>query len=175
MGISQLSEQVILMSATVPDSPTALELVSQDETQITLQWEAGQDNGGTPLTGFKVFWSLDDFAAPVKTLESLSVGTNLLDGLVTGDFYSYRVVASNAIGDSLPSLTLLDVVAAQLPTEPTNFIRSTSVTPLCTQISVQWDAPVSDGGSQIIGYTLKWNGGAIGGETPEDELVTSVL
>jgi len=154
------------MSATVPDAPTLPELVSQDETQITIQWQAGQDNGGTPLTGFKVYWSLDDFASPVKTLESLTVGTNTLDGLVTGDFYSYRVVATNAIGDSIASLTLEDVVAGQLPTEPTNFIRSTTVTPICTEISVQWDVPASNGGSEIIGYTLKWNGGEIGGDEP---------
>jgi titin len=137
-----------------------------------VEWVAPADNGGTPLTEFKLYWSLDDFTDPIKTVNSdtLSVGTNQLDGLVTGDLYTYKVVATNLIGDSEPSVALEDVVAAQTPSEPINFIRSQIITPIEDEISIQWEHPVSNGGSPVIGYILYWNKGAIGGNEPKDEL-----
>lgn len=66
------------------------------------------------MTGFKLYWSLDDYDDPIKVVNSdtLIVGTNQLDGLVTGDLYSFKAVATNYIGDSVPSIVLADIVAA---------------------------------------------------------------
>jgi hypothetical protein len=127
------------------------------------------------LIGFKLYWSLDDYAAPIKIVNSdtLIVGTNQLDGLVTGDLYSYKVVASNLIGDSEPSIVLEDVVAAQTPSEPTNFMRSLIITPIEDEISIQWEHPASNGGSDVTGYILYWNKGPIGGDEPKDELAVT--
>lgn len=54
------------------------------------------------MTGFYVYWSLDDYSNPIKTLnsETLTVGTNSFDGIITGDLYTYRLVATNLVGDS---------------------------------------------------------------------------
>jgi len=114
ISMSDLSNQETLMAAMVPEQPVSLQVTSQDETQITLNWEEAANNGGSPVTGFKLYWSLDNYTVPIKTLnsETLTVGTNTMDGIVTGDLYSFKIIATNAIGDSLGDLTLENVVAA---------------------------------------------------------------
>jgi len=62
---------------------------------------------------------------------------------------------------------------ATLPSQPLNLRRSSTVTPVATQISIQWDVPTSNGGSQIVAYTIYWNGGSIGGSQPRDLLATT--
>jgi hypothetical protein len=73
-------------------------------------------------------------------------------GIVTGEIYSFYVVSRNFIGDSVQSGLLENVVAGSLPTAPINFKRAVTVTPVDTRISLQWQAPMDDGGSAIMGY-----------------------
>jgi hypothetical protein len=94
-------------------------------------------------------------------------------GIVTGEIYSFYVVAQNYIGDSVQSGLLENVVAGSLPTAPINFKRALTVTPVDNRISLQWDAPVDDGGTAIMGYTVMWNGGLIGGAIPMDALIST--
>lgn len=72
----------------------------------------------------------------IVSSETYTASITSLDGIVTGDLYSFEVVASNAIGDSVASERLVDVVAGSLPSQPFNFKRATSVTPVDTKISV---------------------------------------
>lgn len=90
------------------------------------------------MTAYKLYWSLNDFAEPVKVLnaQSLQTSTNQLDGVVTGDWYSYFVVATNLIGDSEPSPTLVNAVAGTTPDAPLNFGRSTTITAVDDEISL---------------------------------------
>jgi hypothetical protein len=83
------------------------------------------------------------------------------------------VISVNYIGDSQPSETLVDVVAGSLPSAPINFKRATSVTPVDSKISIQWEAPSSNGGSAILEYKIFWNRGVIGGDTPQDYLAST--
>jgi len=62
---------------------------------------------------------------------------------------------------------------ATLPSQPLNLRRSSTVTPVATQISIQWDVPTSNGGSTLVAYTVYWNGGTIGGSQPQDVLATT--
>jgi len=67
-------------------------------------------------------------------------------GVVSGSYYSFYVVAINYIGSSNSSIILQNVIAASLPSAPINFKRATTITPDATKISLQWDAPISNGG-----------------------------
>ena len=51
---SEVSDYMI--AATVPDMPTNLIRVSADREQITIGWQAPAYNGGTPISGYKVYW-----------------------------------------------------------------------------------------------------------------------
>lgn len=140
-----------------------------------LEWEQNISNGGSPLTQFKLFWDYNGYATAIKTIASdtNSATVTTLDGLVTGESYSFKVVSSNFIGDSVASGILESVVAGSLPSQPLQFKRAVSVTPVDSKISIQWEAPSSNGGSPLTGYEIKWNGGSIGGTTPLDYLTTT--
>jgi hypothetical protein len=45
------------------------------------------NNGGTPLTKYKVYWSQNDYSSPVHEIgsEMAAVSITALDGIVTGD------------------------------------------------------------------------------------------
>ena len=90
---------------------------------------------------------------------------------MTGDAYSFKVVSVNFIGDSVASDILENIVAGSLPSQPNNFKRAVSVTPVDNRISLQWEAPSSNGGSVLLNYRVMWNGGATGGDTAQDLLV----
>ena len=83
------------------------------------------------------------------------------DGLVSGTAYAFRVISTNVVGDSPPSVALENVIAATPPSAPQNLKRATAVTPEDTKITLDWDAPSNDGGSPIVGYTIYWNQGVL--------------
>jgi len=163
------------MVATVPSPPTTPVVVSQNQTQITVSWSANTNNGGSAITSYQLYWSGNSFASPIATLTSTTTVFTVTSamGVVSGNFYSFYVVSINLIGSSNSSVILQNVIAGSLPTAPINFKRATTITPVATRISLQWDAPVSNGGLAIQGYTIFWNGGVIGGATPRDFLITT--
>jgi len=128
-----------------------------------ISWAAPANTGGTPLTGFKVKWDgsgsmlvLDSSISPNTFQFSATAGSH---GVVTGNSYSFIVVASNVVGDSVDSTTLANIIAATPPSVPLNFVRNGLVTPVATSITVSWDAPSSDGGSALTAYKLYWDQG----------------
>lgn len=138
VGVSDLSQLTVIMAATVPDAPSTPLMVSQSETQITVSWSPSSNYGGSPLTEFKLYWSYNDYATPVDTVnaETTSVSVTTAQGIVTGELYSFYVISTNYIGDSIQSGLLEDVVAGSLPTAPINFKRALTVTPVDTRISI---------------------------------------
>src|SRR5581483_3982422 len=77
--------------------------------------------------------------------------TCLVSGLTNGTPYTFTVVATNAVGDSLPSLPSAPVIpSASLPGSPTNVTAVAGD----AQATVSWHAPASDGGSPILSYTV---------------------
>jgi hypothetical protein len=83
------------------------------------------------------------------------------------------VISVNAIGNSAASGTLSGVISANVPTVPLNLIRATTVTPVDTKITLDWDPSQSSGGSDILTYEIWWNGGTTAGTTPQDILTTT--
>lgn len=77
-------------------------------------------------------------------------------GLVTGSIYAFEVIATNAVGDSLASGRLLDIMAAKLPTPPQD---PTLVSSTSTTINFDWFDPDNDGGSPITDFEVYWNNG----------------
>ena len=79
--------------------------------------------------------------------------------LVEGDIYTFRVIAVNVVGDSPPSGTF-SVMAAVKPDAPGTPTRKTATT---DSITIQWTAPVDDGGDQVDDYFVYWDQGLGGG------------
>jgi hypothetical protein len=89
----------------VPTVPLGLVAVTNSTTQINLFWTEPLDNGGTPITGFKIERAVGTGAYSILVSNTGNNSTRYLNsGLSSGTTYTYRVSAINAIGTSTPSL-----------------------------------------------------------------------
>ena len=69
--------------------------------------EAPASDGGSDITGYKVQWkeSADSWDTPADVSEAPASGTiRTITGLTDGVEYSVRVLATNGVGDSPPSV-----------------------------------------------------------------------
>ena len=81
---------------TVPGSPTAV-TASPGIEQATLTWSPPTDDGGSPITGYRV--TTVPASAGCQTLAT----TCTITSLTAGQEYAVTVVAVNAAGESAPS------------------------------------------------------------------------
>ena len=97
-----------------PGKPTDLTATPSGNTQINLSWTAPADNGGSPITGYKIEVSTDggtnwdDLVGDTGNDDSAYSHT----GLSPGDTRHYRVSAINSAGTSDPS----DIASATIET-----------------------------------------------------------
>ena len=77
-GTGPLSpESLSIVAATPPDHPTDILRVYADDEVITIGWKAPAYNGGSPVTGYKVYW---DYASNGLGWEMIE--DDVLDSLV---------------------------------------------------------------------------------------------
>jgi fibronectin type 3 domain-containing protein len=112
--------------------------------EITLTWAAPDEDGGTEITGYRVFRGLTtDSLEPVADVEE----PGFLDtGLANGTTYIYRVAALNAVGEG-PVSGLAAATTLGLPGAPVNL----SALPGVGEIGLSWEAGSGDG---ITGYRI---------------------
>src|SRR2546427_6971683 len=84
---------------TSPNAPTGLNATAVSSSQINLAWNAPQNNGGSPVTGYKIERSTD-FGSTWSTLvtNTGSIATTYSDTGLQSKYYTYRVSAIDAIG-----------------------------------------------------------------------------
>jgi hypothetical protein len=81
---------------TVPGAPTSLAATPGNE-RATVSWSASIDDGGSPITGYRVT------TAPGSRGCTVTVTACILTGLINDRSYAVTVVATNAAGASLAS------------------------------------------------------------------------
>jgi ABC-type transport system substrate-binding protein/fibronectin type 3 domain-containing protein len=140
-------EWMVRTEDVAPNAPIIGSAIA-GHNEVTVFWTAPADNGGSPLTGFRVFYGMANhptttfvFAGPGN--DSLTVG-----GLQTGTPYFFNVVAVNAAGNSTASS---DVWAATQPSEPP---RGLTVAEGDGEILVNWTAPADASDHPVLGYQL---------------------
>src|SRR3989454_1161311 len=141
--------------ATVSDPPTGLATPYVSSSQISISWAGPLNDGGSPITGYKIESSTDggttwNIIAP----NTASTGTWYSNyNLLASTAYSYRVSAINSVGTSCHPRTL-----PSFPTPPSSQHPPTGLaTPYVSssQISISWFAPLNNGGSPITGYKVE--------------------
>ena len=95
------------VAATKPGVPWHLNVFPHDAEALDVYWEAPASDGGSDITGYKVQWkeSADSWDTPADVSEETASGTiHTITGVTDGVEYSVRVLATNGVGDSPPSV-----------------------------------------------------------------------
>ena len=101
------SDATDTVAATKPGVPGHLNVFPHDAEALDVYWEAPASDGGSDITGYKVQWkeSADSWDTPADVSEETASGTiHTITGLTDGVEYSVRVLATNGVGDSPPSV-----------------------------------------------------------------------
>lgn len=149
--------------ATVPSAPT-IHSVSPLFGSAIVNFYPATSNGGSVITGYKVKVyeaGVEKPALETPTTETIPNIVNLLTvvvpNLTIGQSYTFKVVATNDVGDSEesaesnpPIIPTAPIIIPTIPSAPTN------ITALAGngQASVSFVAPISIG-SPILGYKVK--------------------
>ena len=104
---TRTSEATDTVAATKPGVPGHMNVFPHDTRALDVYWEAPASDGGSDITGYKVQWkeSTDSWETPADVSEATPSGTiHTITGLTDGVEYSVRVLATNGVGDSPPSV-----------------------------------------------------------------------
>lgn len=127
-------------TTTAPSAPRNAASVA-GVNEYTISWDAPLSSGGSAITGYNVY-----IAGVLFGSAGLSLSTVLSHGDCPPGSQVY-ITAVNSAGESVNS----NVVNTQnVPSAPTNL----SLTIDGTDVIVDWDAPVSDGGATITNYKI---------------------
>jgi len=154
-GTSVASSTQTVTPATIPGSPAAAAGVGGNG-QVTVSWTAPTTNGGSAITGYSI--TAKAGATVVKTVSAGAADvTAVVSGLVNGTTYTFSVVATNVVGNSVAKVSK----AATPSTIPGTPIIGVTAQTSATSLTVKWTAPTSTGGSAITGYVVSVYSGGV--------------
>ena len=144
-------------NVTIPGAPTGLTARPSGvggSTQLFLTWTRPATDGGSAITGYLIQMSPNGVSGWTQVVaDTRSAGTSYLHtGLVPGTTRYYRVAAINRVDRSVWSNVAPGSTNAGRPGPPLN-LRAHAGGP--TSITLSWDAPASDGGARITGYSIR--------------------
>ncbi len=92
-----------MIAARVPDPPTEFSLTTSSSSTIEFSWNLPY-SGGSPITFFKIYWDAGDRSDTYSEYAfTNNPDTNFIvdSGLTQGEFYAFKLVTVNAVGDSV--------------------------------------------------------------------------
>ena len=155
---------------SAPQAPTGLDAQVRGRTQINLSWTAPSNNGGAPITGYRIETSTNagtTWSEQEDDTESTATAYEHT-GLIPGTTYHYRVSAINSAGTGTPStVNNATTEAISAPQAPTGLDAQVQGR---TQINLSWTAPSDNGGAVITGYRIETstNAGTTWSEQEDD-------
>jgi fibronectin type 3 domain-containing protein len=150
VGSSGWSNQVKATPSALPSQPSNLTAVAGD-SEVMLTWLPPADNGGFLITNYSIWRGLTSGQEALLTIVGDTPRYRDDEGVVNGLRYYYMVSATTAFGTG-PNSTEASSVPSTVPSEP----RNLQATAGDRNVTLTWEAPVSDGGSGITGYALYW-------------------
>ncbi len=131
-----------------PPAPPSAVFAAPSSGTVTVTWSDPADNGGLPVTGFRIYRAEE--GAPPALLASPAVSGTYEDVAVTnGLTYNYSLSALNAAGEGL-----LSGAVSAMPVGPPPAPRAVAATAGPARAALTWQVPVSSGGAPISGYHL---------------------
>lgn len=157
-GEGTRSNEVSAIPMTVPGPPVNLK-ANPGDGLIILSWALPYDNGGAPITGYRLYWSL----IPNGSYEMVPVaGSSYVHtGLENGVTYYYKISAVNQVGEGALSAAITSApVAKPLAIIDLNAARTNG------NIVLTWADP-NPSSADILGYRI-YRGLQSGSETLYD-------
>lgn len=143
-GTSDMSEYSAYVTPKTTSSAPSVDSIEAGNQYIEFTFSPPLDNGSSPITGYKysingsVFSAIGLVQSPYRITQNINNGTA----------YSVRLIATNAVGDSVASAVSSSVVPCKAP-EPPIVVSVQNADKLATiQLS-----PGNNGGSDILSYT----------------------
>ena len=97
-GTGNYSGSPSVTPATIPDAPTGV-TGTAGNNQVSLNWTAPANNGGSAITGYSIQHSSDSGSTWSGAISTGSTSTShTVTGLTNGTAYLFRVAAVNALG-----------------------------------------------------------------------------
>jgi len=136
---------------STPSQPLNL-AAAMGNAAIVLTWEAPENNGGSPVTGFEVThfqWGAWDGS----WIEATGSSSHTFSGLTVGADYRFGVRAVNAVGYGAEDWI------AKIPGSGPSAPHDLRLTIGEGDAGLSWSLPLSDGGSQILYFEVSIDGG----------------
>src|SRR5207245_2437165 len=145
--INSMIPQASSLATAMPSAPQNLQATA-GTGNVTLSWQAPSNNGGSPITNYKIYRSSSSGTEGLLvTIGNLTSYTNT--GLASGHTYFYKVTAVNGIGTS-PQSNEASATTLTMPSAPQNL----QATAGAGNVTLSWQAPSSNGGSPITNYKI---------------------
>ena len=104
--------------ATAPDAPTALTATAADAA-VALSWTPPLDNGGAPITGHMIEYSVNaDFSSSTTATTMAAATSYTVMGLTNATLYYFRVAAVNSAGTGAYHPGASDPAVSATPVPP---------------------------------------------------------
>ena len=142
---------------TIPGVPSDL-ILTDDDTQLTIDWTAPIDTGGSALTGYSVQYRVGS-GNWTDWPHGGTATTATITGLTNGTSYQVRVAAINQQGTGYYLEGVGIPILLTVPGVPTGL----SLTPGNSLITASWTALHQHiGGRPITGYSVQYRVGSTG-------------
>ncbi|HVQ49176.1 MAG TPA: fibronectin type III domain-containing protein, partial [Mycobacterium sp.] len=145
------------VAAAPPGAPTDV-VATPGDRSATVSWTPPVNDGGTPITGYRVdvfdgsgtaLNDLDEVAGPSAT-------SVVVDGLAFETPYRFTVTALNAAGVGAPSAQTEPITLLGVPDAPNVTVVVAEDRPANNgMVTVSWTAP-KDNGSPIVSYIVRY-------------------
>jgi hypothetical protein len=117
-GAASVGSNLILIP-TIPNSPTNV-VATRGNAQAVVTFTPPVNNGGATITSYTVR------AVGTSISVTTTITTAVVVGLTNGTSYTFKVVATNEVGNSAESITSNSVIPTTAPTTPTNLVATAS-------------------------------------------------
>jgi len=153
--------EIQAQSTTTPDKPTNLQALDVSPTRIDLFWATPQNNGGSPITGYKIEYKIAGGSYSNLVSNTGNATTKYSHtGLITGTTYIYRVSSINTVGASIPSSEAVATPTTSskpleniVPNAPTS-LTATDISPTSNRLT--WTQPAANNGPPVVGYKIEF-------------------
>jgi len=139
-------------ATTVPSAPASPSATWAADGTLLVTWRAPADNGGSAITSYKLQRLVNNVYTTLR--EGLVLQTSL-PREAPGASYVLRVIATNAVGEGLPSTAATFVVPLVKASAPRNLVADT--TSQINRVVFKWDASENAGGSTSVSYRLEYS------------------